>query len=423
MILKRSSTIGTRIMDQSQPCMAFGQFGGLVAPIHGRADRMVTSHYSTRVMFITNFCPHYRVKTFELFAQVFGAHFIFFSAGRERYWDSYHGLRTGDFPHTYLRERRLPFGGRFTPSLVCRLLTDDYDLVVKCINGRFALPVTYFLTRLRRKPFVLWTGIWHHPQTLFHRFSFPLTRYIYHHADAIVTYGSHVKRYLSQLGVPPEHIFPAYHATDNAVYRQTASSESLAEIRERLALTDRPVILYVGRLSPEKGLLNLIAAVARLRKWRPVLVFVGAGEQQPILEEACRQAGVDARFIGYVRTEQLYQYYALAYVFVLPSVTTQTFKEPWGLVVNEAMNQGVPVIATDAVGAAAGGLVQHDETGMVVPERDVDALAAALRQLLADPALRARLGQAAQEKVLKWDNTRMVAGFQAAIAHALERVE
>jgi len=223
--------------------------------------------------------------------------------------------------------------------------------------------------------------------------------------------------------VPPEHIFPAYHATDNAVYRQTASSESLAEIRERLALTDRPVILYVGRLSPEKGLLNLIAAVARLRKWRPVLVFVGAGEQQPILEEACRQAGVDARFIGYVRTEQLYQYYALAYVFVLPSVTTQTFKEPWGLVVNEAMNQGVPVIATDAVGAAAGGLVQHDETGMVVPERDVDALAAALRQLLADPALRARLGQAAQEKVLKWDNTRMVAGFQAAIAHALERVE
>jgi glycosyltransferase involved in cell wall biosynthesis len=384
---------------------------------------MVTSHHSTRVMFVTNICPHYRVKTFELFAQVFNAHFLFFSAGQERYWDPHHGLKTGDFPHTYLRERSLPFGGRFTPGLIRRLLTDDYDVVVKCINGRFALPVTYLLTRLRRKPFVLWTGIWHHPQTLFHRFSFPLTRYIYHHADAIVTYGSHVKRYLSQLGVPPERIFIAHHATDNAVYRQTASSEALADIRERLELADQPVTLYVGRLSPEKGLLNLIAAVARLRKWRPVLMFVGAGEQQPILEGACRQGGVDARFVGYVKTEQLYQYYALAYVFVLPSVTTRTFKDPWGLVVNEAMNQSVPVIATDAVGAAAGGLVQHGESGLVVSERDVAALAAALQQLLADPVLRARLGQTAQEKVLNWDNARMVAGFQAAITHALERVE
>lgn len=71
------------------------------------------------------------------------------------------------------------------------------------------------------------------------------------------------------------------------------------------------------------------------------------------------------------------------------------FKEPWGLVVNETMNQGVPAIATDAVGAAAGGLVQHGQTGLVVAERDVEALAAALQQLLADPTLRARPDQVA----------------------------
>jgi glycosyltransferase involved in cell wall biosynthesis len=77
----------------------------------------------------------------------------------------------------------------------------------------------------------------------------------------------------------------------------------------------------------------------------------------------------------------------------------------------------------DAFGAAAGGLIQHGETGLVVLERDVDALAAALQQLLADSTLRARLGRATREKVLKWDNARMVAGFQDAIAHVLEWAE
>ena len=82
--------------------------------------------------------------------------------------------------------------------------------------------------------------------------------------------------------------------------------------------------------------------------------------------------------------------YAGSDVVVVPSVPTRDFLEPWGLVVNEAFHRGVPVIATDAVGAAAGGLVQHERTGLVVPAGDADALRAALHRLHDDPALRAR---------------------------------
>ena len=70
------------------------------------------------------------------------------------------------------------------------------------------------------------------------------------------------------------------------------------------------------------------------------------------------------------------------------------FREPWGLVVNEAMNQALPVIATDAVGAAAGGLVRDERTGLVVPAGDADALAAALRA----PARRPRAARAARRR-------------------------
>ena len=85
------------------------------------------------------------------------------------------------------------------------------------------------------------------------------------------------------------------------------------------------------------------------------------------------------------------------------------------MVVNEAFNQGVPVIATDAVGAAAGGLVQDGVNGFIVPERDSMALAQALQCILDDPDLRERLSQNARQIIAGWDNERMVMGFRQAI--------
>src|SRR5204862_6708807 len=97
--------------------------------------------------------------------------------------------------------------------------------------------------------------------------------------------------------------------------------------------------------------------------------------------------------------EEVRNSYAAADVLVIPPLATRHFLEPWGLVANEAMNQHLPVIATDAVGAAAGGLVRHERNGLVVRAGDPDALAAALRALHADPELRARLGAHAARDV------------------------
>jgi hypothetical protein len=100
-----------------------------------------------------------------------------------------------------------------------------------------------------------------------------------------------------------------------------------------------------------------------------------------------------------------------------------TGKEPWGLVVNEAMNQGLPVIATDAVGAAAGGLVQSGVNGFVVPERDSRALAKAMERILTDVNLRADMSQNARRIIAGCDNERMINGFQQAIEYALQHRE
>jgi glycosyltransferase involved in cell wall biosynthesis len=102
-------------------------------------------------------------------------------------------------------------------------------------------------------------------------------------------------------------------------------------------------------------------------------------------------------------------------VLVLPSIRTETFLEPWGLVVNEAMHQGTPVITSDAVGAARGGLVQDGRTGLVVPDGDANALAARLRTIAQNPQLRGALGAAARQEVARFTYPAWVTGMRRAL--------
>lgn len=375
----------------------------------------------TKIAFVTNLCSHYRVKTFETLASLENVDYFFFSAGNEWYWDHTHGISHGRFRHVYLRGVQIG-KTRIAFTLPARLMAGKYDLYLKCINGKFALPVTYFIARLRGKPFVLWTGIWMRLQTPLHRLLWPFTRHVYRHADAIVTYGEHVKRYLISEGVPAERIFPAHHAVDNAAYDRVVPAAEQQALRAQLNLQpDHQVVLFVGRLVPVKGLDDLLRAFAQLDAPNAVLVLVGHGPLETHLAELAAELGISdrVRFAGYVPTSQTTAYYAIASVLALPSVTTASERETWGLVVNEAFNQGLPVVASDAVGAAAGGLVLDGHTGFVVPERDITTLRDRLQAVLRDPDLRQRLSHGARERIAQWTNDAMVADFRAAIHHAV----
>lgn len=376
-----------------------------------------------KIAFITNICAHYRVKTFETLARYHDVDYYFFSAGDEWYWQQEHGVRGGNFHYEYLWGFRVG-QTRITPTLPWKLLRGNYDVYIKCINGRFALPLTYLVARLKRRPFILWTGIWMRLRTPFHRLAFPLTRYIYHHSDAIVVYGEHVKRYLINEGVSAERIFVAAHAVDNDTYNREVTEEEKAALRRKLGIApDQKVVLYLGRLEEVKGLPHLLEAFASLSREDAVLLIAGTGSERKRLEQKAQELNImsQTHFAGYVPLEETVPFYAIAWVYVLPSITTANFKEPWGLVVNEAFNQGVPVIATDAVGAAAGGLVQDGVNGFIVPERDSAALAQALQRILDNPGLREQLSQNARRIIAGWDNERMVMGFRQAIEYVRSR--
>ncbi len=138
-------------------------------------------------------------------------------------------------------------------------------------------------------------------------------------------------------------------------------------------------VLYAGRLSPEKGIRDLVEATRGLN-----LVVAGDGPLRGLVPDA----------LGLLPHSELDRLYARAAVVVLPS-----YREGLPLAVIEAMAHGRPVVATTVGGIPE--LVVDGETGLLVPPGDPQALRSALERLLADPALRRRMGQAGRERIIE----------------------
>ena len=363
------------------------------------------------------FPTHYTLPLFHILERELGAQIVFFSDGDERYWQAHLVTGTDDLGATRCHRRKVARGLTVNPGLVKELATRDYDVLCMTIDGKFELATCVAAARARRIPSVLWTGLWWHPQSLVHRLSWPAMRAIYLSTDAFVVYGSHVRSFLIQLGVPARRIFVAEHSVDNAVYMRHVDDDVRRAVRERVgAAPGQPVVLCVGRLAPEKGLDVLTRALHALGPPRPLLTVVGTGPDGPRLERLARDQDVDLVLVGAVAPVDMPDFYAAADVVALPSVTTPLSRELWGLTVNEAMCQGKTVIVSDAVGAAAGGLVVDGVTGLVVPEQDVTGLRRALERALGSPALRAELGAAALDRVALNTHERMAEAFAEAFS-------
>jgi len=368
-----------------------------------------------KIAFITNLCSHYTVKPFELIAKKYDSEF-YFTGGHEAYWEKRNKVYLGDFQGDYLNGFRVGKHYKISWRLFS-LFWVPWNFMIKTLDDRFALPLCFGVAKICRKPFILWTGLWHHPQTLFHRVTFLFTKLIYNYSDAIIVYGEHIKQYLVSLGINQEKIFCAPHALENSCCNKAVSASDKSQIKSELEISNEKILLYVGRLEPCKGLDFLIDAVADIKDEKYIVVFIGAGSQRNSLETKCRKLNVKGKFLEFIPNDQLYRYYSVADIFILPSITTNNFKEPWGIVINEAMNQGCPVIATDAVGAAAGGLVENGQNGFIVREKNSDDLRGALNRLLSDEPLRMRMSARSREKIKYWTPENMTQGFINAVEY------
>ena len=226
--------------------------------------------------------------------------------------------------------------------------------------------------------------------------------------------GKSPAEYLKTFGIPECVIFSAPNAVDNNFFANAAARarSNSGALRAKMGLPER-YYLFVGRMIPEKGISELLQAYSRLEpglRERVGLVYVGDG---PSREACVKQAAAihpgRIGFTGFVHKEELAGYYALADCLVFP-----TFSDPWGLVVNEAMACGLPVIATSVAGCTAD-LVEDGRNGRVVAAGDVSALSAAMREVAEADALRISMGKQSTDLIKKYSAQSWAEGFARAV--------
>ena len=193
----------------------------------------------------------------------------------------------------------------------------------------------------------------------------------------------------------------------------TADAAQVACIRAQFG---EPLILFVGQFRYYKGVEYLVRAMAQT----PGRALLIGNETPPLsaeLEALARSLGVANRvFLLGEKDVELPAFYHACDVFVLPSIERS---EAFGIVLLEAMASGLPCVTTE-VGSGTSYVVEHNVTGCVVPPRAPDALADALNRLVADPALRARMGAAGRERAVRLFRFEdMVARVEAVYREAL----
>jgi len=279
----------------------------------------------------------------------------------------------------------------------------EYRAVVGSTAGRVALPSAWRGARRGRVPFVMWWSLWAPIRSAAGIAGTPLVHRILRTADAVVTYGPHVSAYVRELGV--ERVYEAPQAVDRWFWSQPGDA------------TGKPapfVLTFLGRPDRAKGgwIAEQAWRASGLLPSQAAFVLGGADGDPP------RSGAAAAIRTGHLRPTEVRDLLSQTDALLVPSLRTRTFREPWGLVVNEAFLQGVPVIASDQVGAVAGGLVRHGRNGLVVPAGDVDATAAAMRRLHDDPALRRTLALNAQADVMPYTFAAWAEGFSRALDRA-----
>ncbi len=373
----------------------------------------------TRLVIVTEIIAPYRIPVFNALAQQDGIHlhviFLAENDPTQRQWPvykneirfSYHvlpGWRRRVGKHNLLLNWGMSGALRHARPDV--IVCGGYNYVASWKAMGWA--------RRNRVPFLLWLESTTKDFRSRYRLIESMKSRFLHHCDGFVVPGISSFEYLRNYEAAEEIVFTAPNAVDSQFFVQRAEIVRRDAAMQRRALhLPEHFFLFAGRLLAEKGVFDLLEAYAALAlelRREVGLVFVGDGDARSELTR--RSAAVRPGWVqvgGFAQREQLAAYYALADVFVFPTHT-----DPWGLVVNEAMACGVPVICSNVAGCVAD-LVEDRWNGRVVCAGEISQLASVMEELACNAELRTLMSQRSRQRVAQYSPEAWAAGMAQAV--------
>ncbi len=244
--------------------------------------------------------------------------------------------------------------------------------------------------------------------------------WVSHHFDAAFTAGAASAAYARTLGFAASRIWRGYDVVDNAAFAQGAAlaRDRGCSLPRELGLPEHS-FLYVGRFSPEKNLHALLDAMAEYRRqagggaWG--LLLVGGGPEAASLERRAAAMRGSVAVTGFRQADRLVEAYAAAAALILPSTS-----EPWGLVVNEAMACGLPILVSDRAGVARD-LVFPGVNGYVFDPEDRQDMVDAMLRLSSERVDRRAMGVASERIIANFTPETWAAALSDCIEVTLGR--
>lgn len=275
-------------------------------------------------------------------------------------------------------------------------LPKKYDLVIFLPTDALQIIDNFFLflsCQIHDTPYILWNERWSYKHTPWQdKMCLPFYTSLYQKSTAVVVSGVKAKEWVLQRGINEKKIFKAPNASEITFDKKEQQTKA-SDLQKKYHLKGKKVILYLGRLIKRKGIMYLLEAFSRIKDKDARLVIVGgedfynlgAEDLTQDVKSFIQERGLDKKVImtGHIPFEDVPSYYLIADLFVLPSIT-EKIGEAWALVHNEAMQFGLPVISTDAVGAAYD-LIEEPKNGYMVPEKGASSLQKAIETILSNP--------------------------------------
>lgn len=328
-----------------------------------------------RVLFQTNIPSPYRVDFFNELGKYCDLTVLFESYSAKDRDTAWAAGRMENFTPIYLKGKRVGTAEAMCPSIIKYLSEKKYDVIV---IGFFSSPTGMMAIehmRIHQIPFILSSdgGMVKDDAGIKHK----IKQHFIGVASAWLSTGKTTTEYLTYYGADPKrvYVYPFTSIKKEDILEQPLTEEEKQEYRNLLGMKEEKVILSVGQFIHRKGYDVLLKAIKNLDD--SVGVYIVGGKPTEEYLKLKEQLDLEhVHFMAFMPKDKLANYYKAADLFVLP-----TREDIWGLVVNEAMAYGLPVITTDKCVAGIE-MVKDGVNGQIIPGEDVTALAEGIKNAL-----------------------------------------
>lgn len=315
------------------------------------------------------------------------------------------------------------FWGMFNPDLWSMVRNGAYDAVILLTGYRYAsFWIALAAAKLSGKAVIFGTDASDLRARDGRRWKSAVKQWVwpilFRQADVVIVPSTRGVELMRSLGLSADRIVLTPYVVDNEWWSEHAATVDRIAVRRAWGVPEEaPIVLFCAKLQSWKRPLDLLRAFAASDVPGAHLVFAGEGPLREELKTEARSLGLNGQvlFIGFANQTQLPEIYRASDLMVLPSEY-----EPFGVVVNEAMLCGCPVVVSDRVGAGYD-LVSTGQNGFVFPFGNVDSLAAILRKALMAPNRLRELGEAARLRMHSWAPSDNINAMARAVAMASER--